>query len=368
MTQYRYVLATLGEPFAPIAEAPLADVEYQRLRNGAGTFRATLKMPGDITTPERKLLASVYKEATEPGVTCVYILRDNAPMGVWALWDRTYDALTQTVSIGGAELVSYWRRRIIEHPSGDLDDTLQYNSATVRGIVRELLSAANDVGATIDSPSGGAVFTVGWKGTDAKQTLTAIQEYADQGYLDYRTELLVGATGDYQRVIKVRAVLGEKVAAFAKLGTNTATWMNTCRGDIRASDVIAIGGSDTAKRPWGRASEDMFKPKLTTIVQLIDETDTARLDAAADSSLMTAEMHDVLNVGVTVSNLDSDLANLQPGDLVRAKVLPGYDPWYPDGYDHTLRMIGFTVNVPNTGGIETVILHVDDDAGALQGV
>src|SRR5690606_36895435 len=51
--RYTYLSVNLGAPFLKIADLNLTNVEWQRLRNGAGTFRGTVKLPPPVSPDAR---------------------------------------------------------------------------------------------------------------------------------------------------------------------------------------------------------------------------------------------------------------------------------------------------------------------------
>jgi hypothetical protein len=166
-------------------------------------------------------------------------------------------------------------------------------------------------------------------------------------------------------VFVLRPTLGEQVAVIAKFGSTASKFRVRRRGDVRANDTIALGGTDGPKRPYGRATTSTFAPILQSAEQINGEADTDRLDAAATAALDAAQADEVIEVDVTAAT-DSNPGAFFPGDHARFIVPEGQDPWFFDGLDVTIRTIGFTVRVPNTGGRETIGLQLVDETTSAQ--
>ena len=309
-----------------------------------------------------KDLANLYKEATDEGTTCIFVLRDNVPMGCWIVWDREYDAYDQVLSISGAELTSYWRRRIIQQTSidSDLDDLRIFDEEPMIEIAVDLIEGINDIGLQIDAPSqAGPIITREWRGTDGKNVADEIRDMSSQtdGF-DYRVD--IGVQGnDFSRRLIIRELLGDKTAAVAKFATNTPIFQSSRRGDLRTNDFIVLGGNEGPKRPHGRAISSEYQPILQTVVQISDEEDEERLESTALSNLDAFLSHEVVEVSVTPGP-DGDISAMNAGDSVRIYMPQDTDPWFQMGFDSIVRMIGYTVSVPDTGGEESIQLLLEE--------
>lgn len=372
LSRYRYISTQLGAPFAKIAELPLTGVSWQRLRNGAGTFQGAVKLPPPITD-EARVRCALYRQATDQDTTCVYVLRDNVPVGAYAIGTQTYSSENQQISVNGAELSSYFRRRIIEDLSGDLDLRVSFEGQPMYDAVAAMVGRINDIGLTLDVTPGGPALPVtvpaqengtpevagtGWKGTDAKLVGEAIDELAamDDGF-DYRTDLTREGSM-FARSFVLRPTLGEQVGMIAKYAATLSGF--TVRRRTRTNDAIAIGGSDGDKRPYGRATDITFTPPLTTVAQLNDEADTDRLDASAQAALDASRSGEVVEFEVIEDGVDAQIGALFPGDNCRIVIPKHKDPWYVNGLDTVVQTLGFTVKVPDSGGRETISLQIDE--------
>lgn len=373
--RYRYLSVHLGAPFTKIAELPCAGVQWQRLRNGSGLFRGTVKLPPP-TTPEARVRCALLKEATDRATTCIYVIRDNVPMAAYAVWGQDYSSGDQTISVSGSELPSYFHRRIIEAPDGNLDTRVSYEGVPMYDAVVQMVGGVNDIGLTLDVTSGGPALPVtvpaagstpevegtGWRGTDGKFVGVALDELANQDdAFDYRVDLVRSASGGMERRFVLRPTFGDEVRLVAKFGATAPRFSVRRRGDVRATDVVAVGASNGEKRPYGRAAGGATLPPLTAVKQSNDETDTGRLDAFAQAALNAAQADEVVEVEVSVDGIDAQLGTFGPGDKCRFMVPANRDPWFPQGVDRVIDTIGYTVAVPDTGGREAVTLQLPSE-------
>lgn len=103
--EYRYFFTDLLSNTI-ISEIPLKDVSFERTNRKAGSFSAKIPF-----IPQTKDL-NIY-EATMPGRTGVYILRNNVCVWGGIIWARSYQVDTRELSIDGSEFISYLYHRNI---------------------------------------------------------------------------------------------------------------------------------------------------------------------------------------------------------------------------------------------------------------
>jgi len=111
--QYRYFLTDLLTNQI-ISEVPFKGVSYERVNRRAGTFEGT------IPFVEATRGLNLY-ESTMPGRTGIYVLRNNVCVWGGIIWSRSYDGLSQELSVSGGEFMSYFYHRQIWQ-------TIQYGS------------------------------------------------------------------------------------------------------------------------------------------------------------------------------------------------------------------------------------------------
>lgn len=89
-----------------IGEIPFEDVSYERSLKAAGAFS------GKITTSQETDRLDLYN-ATMPGKTALYVVRNDECVWGGIIWGRTYDMVGRSLSISGSEFTSYLSHRLI---------------------------------------------------------------------------------------------------------------------------------------------------------------------------------------------------------------------------------------------------------------
>jgi hypothetical protein len=369
VSTYRYLAADLASPGTPIAELPFGDVSWGRMLNGAGEFSAKVKLPM-MATPEDNLLCGLYIEATDRATKCVYVIRDGVPLGCYIIWTQSYDAAIQTITVGGAEMFSYSRRRIVEDTSGDLNAPLVFTTARPIDIAVALLTKVNEIGLTFDivgAGTGGTTIDKTYRGTDNRLLADEILELAalDDGGFDFRTDVRLTASGAIEPVWIARPFLGGTTEIVAKYETNVATLGLTRRGDLRANDAIVFGptqAGDSSTRAYKRHSTGEWGPTMSVVEAHSNEAEPdAVLDTRAAGLLAAFKDHEVLDVTVAASSIDAQLGTFHPGDVMRLTIPQGIDPFFGDGLDTTRRLLRYQVDVPDEGGgAEAITLSLGD--------
>jgi hypothetical protein len=110
---YRYFLTDLLSNQV-IAEVPFKGVSYERVNRRAGAFS------GSIPFIQATEGLDLY-QATMPGRTGIYVMRNNICVWGGIIWSRSYDVISKNLSVDGAEFTSYFYHR-------NIWQTLQYGS------------------------------------------------------------------------------------------------------------------------------------------------------------------------------------------------------------------------------------------------
>ena len=160
--EYRYFLTDLLTN-SVISEIPFKGVSYQRVNRRAGEFS------GDIPFIEATKGLDIY-EATMPGRTGLYVMRNQVCVWGGIIWSRSYSVESKTLSVSASEFTSYFYHR-------NLWQTLQYGSEFI-GIASYAVSGGTGT-ITTEVPHG---FVVGQKVkitftnpiVDGVQTITAV--------------------------------------------------------------------------------------------------------------------------------------------------------------------------------------------------
>ncbi len=141
--EYRYFLTDLLSNEI-ISEVPFKNVSYERANKKAGGFSGTIPF-----IPSTKAL-DLY-EATMPGRTGLYVMRNGVCVWGGIIWSRQYNVTSQELSVDGAEFVSYLYHR-------NIWQTLVYGSEFI-GVTAFAISGGVAT-ITTESPHG---FSVGQK-------------------------------------------------------------------------------------------------------------------------------------------------------------------------------------------------------------
>lgn len=110
---YRFFLADLMSNEI-ISEVPFNGVSFERVNRRAGSF------DGTIPAMEVTKGLNLY-EATMPGRSAVYVMRNNVCVWGGIIWSRSYDGISRILKVSASEFTSYLYKRHIWQ-------TLQYGS------------------------------------------------------------------------------------------------------------------------------------------------------------------------------------------------------------------------------------------------
>jgi hypothetical protein len=103
--RYRYYTADLVTNTI-IGELSLEDVNYERSLKNPGSF------DGKITITDQTNALDLYN-ATMPGKTAIYAVRDGVCVWGGIIWGRTYDMIGRSLSFSASEFTSYLNHRMI---------------------------------------------------------------------------------------------------------------------------------------------------------------------------------------------------------------------------------------------------------------
>jgi hypothetical protein len=157
--EYRYFLTDLLSNQI-ISEVPFKGVSFERANRRAGSFSGTI--PYIESTKDLNLY-----EATMPGRTGLYIMRNNVCVWGGIIWSRSYSIESRELEVEGGEFLSYFYHR-------NIWQTLQYGSefigiaeysvsngvATVRAELSHGFSVNDKVRITFTSPIVDGTHTV----------------------------------------------------------------------------------------------------------------------------------------------------------------------------------------------------------------
>lgn len=103
--RYRYYTVNIVTN-QTIGEIPFEDVNYERSIKTPGAF------DGKITINDQTANLDLYN-ATLPGKTALYVVRDDKAVWGGIIWGRTYDLVSRSLSVTATEFISYLSHRMI---------------------------------------------------------------------------------------------------------------------------------------------------------------------------------------------------------------------------------------------------------------
>jgi hypothetical protein len=106
--RYRYYTVDIVSNTV-IGEIPFEDVSYARSLKAPGSFE------GKITISSQTKDLDLYN-ATLPGRTAIYVVRDNKAVWGGIIWGRTYDLVGRSLAVTASEFTSYLSKRFIWKP------------------------------------------------------------------------------------------------------------------------------------------------------------------------------------------------------------------------------------------------------------
>lgn len=105
VAEYKYITTDLVTGDL-LNEIPLQNVRYGRSLKEAGSFSGTIPVIDDTFNME------LYAN-TLPGKTALFIVRDGVCVWGGIIWARSYDIISKTLEISGAEFTSYLYHRVL---------------------------------------------------------------------------------------------------------------------------------------------------------------------------------------------------------------------------------------------------------------
>jgi hypothetical protein len=335
-----------------LGEIPLEDVSYSHKLSAPGT--ASFSIP---VTPE--MLKQQIKQASVPGKTGLYIVRDNQIVWGGIIWKRQYDSGNRRVRFEAGSFESYFDHRF-------QSNVLSFEDVDQMTIARTLaLQAADEMHIDVDPATSG------------------VNRYYNAFYYDFKTiggeidslaSLWDGFDWNVRVYLDVNGVVRRRLVwGYPNLGVSEAstTHLFTYPGNIRSysvdanadkagNRVWAIGGGQGLDQLQFEARDDAQLaagwPLLETTTSYKDVFDPPRLEAR---SLQDLER---LRPPVTLLSVEVDpfsdpiLGTYFPGDWARFII---EDNWNNPGIDIKRRIVGYNVSVSATSPLDRVTLDID---------
>lgn len=348
--QYQYVTTDLRTNTL-ISEIELTNVSYTRKLSSAGEANAEFSVPTD--------LVEQLRAATSPGRTGLYILRDGRPMWGGIIWKRAYTRSTRRVSLAASSFESYFAKRF-------QNQTLAFAQEDQLDIARTILGdAPAHIGIDVSSALSGVLrdrvmfdYEFKTRGEELDQLSNLINGF------DWNVVVSVDTSGTLRRTL---------VFGYPYLGVSAANTAYVFEYPGNISDFTisedADGGGNTVWAIGGGEGEDQLETFASDTVSIsngfpILETSRSYKSVVSPTTLQGHADEDLaqLKVPVTVAtvdvrpNDDPALGSYSPGDFANFII---DDPWLDGRQVLTRRITGFTVQVSDAGGPETVSLSFD---------
>ena len=253
---YRYFLTDLLSNQV-ISEVPFKSVSYERANKRAGGFSGT------IPFIEATKGIDLY-EATMPGRTGLYVMRNNVCVWGGIVWSRSYDVASRNMSVDASEFISYlYHRQIwqtIQYGSefiGIPSFTVSGGVATINTEIPHGFSAGDKVRITFTSPIVDGIHTVTsvptatsyqFATTSANGSATGIISGACRGLVDnydfardliFRMSTDLGGLGFPNEVIKPAKEIQVSIISKERSG-NVVTLRTSVDHDVIPGQEIQV--------------------------------------------------------------------------------------------------------------------------------
>lgn len=371
MALYR-VISTDLRTGTRIAELPLNGLRYSSVLNGAGELSGTLPLP--VNDPD---LAQIYNDAVDEVRRQIVVERDGVPVWCGVVWASPYEDEGQTRDVRAAETWSYYRKRTI-------GTRRVYKATDQLTIARQLVTDANavsggDIGVTVGTETCGVTREFGaevWERKNVAEEIEAMTELAN-GF-DFSIDPSWDTSGNL--VKNLRFWYPRKGRRFDLTGhvfevgrNNVIGWDWPSDGTRYANRIIVTGAGDgQATKSAVRTNTDATLavsaggpgyPLIEEVISESQEAVQATLNARANKALNTFSQPVVVPRLVVRGDVDPIFGAYTIGDAVRFICQPGLSPRFPEGVDTYRRIVGWTVNVDDTGSEEIeLVLGVEDNS------
>jgi hypothetical protein len=352
MAVYRWLAYDLRSNVA-LQELPLSVRQYGGALNEAGRFSGQIPLD-----PSQ---ASYISSATIPERTIIFVERDGViiPDSGYIIWRRvrTPGGAMQIDGLGIASLLR--RNRIV----ADLTYTTTDQFTIAQGIVNHLQSQAGaNFGITVGATTSGVTRTRKYNGYERKNVGDALDELAAcfNGF-DWAIDCAWGVSSpsktltlSYPRRGRIAGTTG----VIFSTGKNIIDYTFTEDGSrsARAVDIFGSGDGKDMKvstavatalldEGYPLTTETLAFKDITTASGGIDDRVVAAMNARAKTP-------GFLELTVTPDDIDAGLGTWIVGDDAYVEITDDNFPRKADGspgYTAYFRIIGYTVNVPDSG-------------------
>lgn len=336
-------------------ELPLSGVTAGFTLNGVGSFGATLALGDDKV----KKIDAIG--ATQTGRTVVYIDRDGTLVGGWILWTRRYDSETKKLTLGGQDLWSYFRRRMIR---ADAVFAGQDQLAIAQSIINTAQAATGgNIGIQVGAETSGVLRDRTYYGYELKQVAEAVEQLsAVQGGFDFRIDVSYVGGVPTRRLILGYPFVGQPANVSNLVfelsnGGNIKSYTYDEDSTTQATSETATGSGDGPARLTSvQTNADLITagyPLLEDTTSYGDVIEQATLDGHAVADLAAHDEPVVVPEFVVDPDSDPVLGSYICGDYARFIINDERFPRHTDGtagYDQWQRISQINLAVPDAAG------------------
>lgn len=337
-------------------ELPLSGVTAGLTLNGLGQFNATLDLADSAL---RKALDPIG--ATQTGRTIIYIDRDGVLVGGWVVWTRTYDSTTKKLTLGGQDVWSYFRSRLIK---ADATFAGQDQLAIAHSLINTAQAATGgNIGVVVGTETSGVLRDRTYYGYEYKPVAEAVEQLAAvQGGFDFRIDVAYINGVPTKRLILGYPQIGQTanvsnlVFEYAD-GGNIMSYTYPEDSTTQAVSSTATGAGDG---PAALTSTATNSALITGGYPLLEEQTTygdisvqATLDAHAQANLAAHDYPVVVPEFVVDPKSDPVLGSYICGDYARFVINDERFPRHTDGsagYDAWQRISQISLQVADAAG------------------
>lgn len=366
MASWTYLIADLRSNVIA-GELPLTGVRMSKVLNGSGQISANLPMGDPRVAAQQQVYAM-----TRPAIRALYALRDNTPLWGGILWAADYDSASQSMTLAGADFMSYFdHRKVVEVlPPSPVATTYVaglsrvYTGQDQNAIARDLVTlaqshTAGDIGVTFASlANSGVLLDRSYHGYEQWYVSEVLRELAGLPTgpdVAFDVSGPDPATGRPIRIMRLGTPrLAQPGAAHRwDLGGNLLSYAWRSGGGVMATRVFFEGdGAERGARIAVAEDTSLLAsgwPLLET-----DEIDTAVTDdlqlQTKANGLQSSLRLPTVSVELKVrGDLPPVLGEYAPGDEGRLVIGAGTDPLFPLGLDVAVRIASMEFTVDSSG-------------------
>jgi hypothetical protein len=356
---FRYLITNLWKHSSGyedvIAELPFTGVNFTSQLNSIGTFQGHLLLSG-VNSSNLNVL-----DATIPGKTALYVDYNGTIVWGGVIWQRNYDADTQTLDVTAQEFESYFQRRRIIN-----DKT--YTNADPLYVVQNLVSYAQgkshgDIGVIVGSESSSLQVTKVYNAYEVKSVYQAIKDLAQGSLFDFLIVPAWGSGSTANKLIKTLK-LGSPTLGYTYDPTNNNnSWVFSLPGNIvsynyaedgisAANQLFGIGYGANSTRLISQAYDPTYIgtygdwPLLEDATNYIDVSDSTLLANLTVGKLNALSYPPTIVKIIIPSYVDPYLGSYSVGDEARISIT---DDLFPTGLDDIYRITAIDVSPGENG-------------------